>query len=374
MKNFIRFCFVLAIIFTVTDVSAQETKVVKSTNYLDLSWGTVANKMPDEWYGSDDAKKVAENVLFCQMDIGGWAKNKPYHHVLSADEKADISKGKSGIGATIDNEATTMEMRFLTKMYAHIKDERYRKSFNDGFNYLLKAQYANGGFPQFFPFRVGKTVAYASHITYNDNAMVNVLKMLRDVAAEAPFYAPMQMTADMKTKAKMAYDKGIDCILKTQIKVKKQLTVWCAQHDEFTLAPANARSYELASFSGGESVGITMFLMEIDNPSQPIKDAVNASVKWFEEHKIEGIKLNPITNAEGQKDLVVVEDKNAPTLWARFYDLDTAKPYFCDRDGIKKETFAELGYNRRNGYGWYTEAPEKLLAKYPKWAEKWHAK
>jgi pectinesterase len=72
-------------------------------------------------------------------------------------------------------------------------------------------------------------------------------------------------------------------------------------------------------------------------------------------------------NKDGLKDLEVVKDDSAPTLWARFYDLETAKPYFCDRDGIKKETFAEMGHNRRNGYDWYIEAPEKLLKKYPEW-------
>lgn len=35
----------------------------------------------------------------------------------------------SGIGATFDNEATIMEMRFLAKIYTHRKEEKYRNSF-----------------------------------------------------------------------------------------------------------------------------------------------------------------------------------------------------------------------------------------------------
>jgi len=35
------------------------------------------------------------------------------------------------------------------------------------------------------------------------------------------------------------------------------------QHDEKTLLPAGARTYELPSFSGAESVGIIKLLMEI---------------------------------------------------------------------------------------------------------------
>ena len=113
--------------------------------------------------------------------------------------------------------------------------------------------------------------------------------------------------------------------------------------------------------------------MDIKNPSPAIIAAVNGAVVWFENNKIAGIKLEDIINAEGKKDRVVVEDKTAPGLWARFYDLDTGKPYFCDRDGIKKNTLAEIGYERRNGYGWYTSTPSKVLKKYPDWKEKWAA-
>ena len=28
--------------------------------------------------------------------------------------------------------------------------------------------------------------------------------------------------------------------------------------------------------------------------------------------------------------------EDCPTLWARFYELETNRPFFCDRDGIKK--------------------------------------
>lgn len=364
--------FVFIVVLTATTfVSVQNGQDVKPKKYLDLQWKQVATRMPDTWYGSDEAKLVAENVLLCQKGIGGWAKNKPYHHPLTEAEKAQVIKDKSEIGATFDNGATLTEMMFLAKIYSKIKDERYRESFMKAFDYIFEAQYPNGGWPQFFPFRTGKTVAYASHITYNDNAMVNIMTFLFDVVNEKDIYAPMQISSELRAKAKKSFEKGIVCILKTQIIVKGKPTVWCAQHDEFTLAPANARAYELASFSGAESVGITMLLMDIDHPSKEIIDAVNGAVNWFENHKIEGIRLSPIINKEGEKDLVVVEDKTAPALWARFYDLETEKSYFCDRDGIKRKTFAELGYNRRNGYAWYTNAPEKLLNKYPEWAKKW---
>lgn len=351
-------------------VNAQNGNQDNPKSYLDLNWKQVATRMPEDWYGSVEAKMVADSVLKYQTEIGGWPKNSGFHKGVNAEEMTRIKS--SGIGATFDNGATLTEMMFLTKIYSKIKDERYRESFFKALNYIYIAQYPNGGWPQFFPYRPSKSVAYSSHITYNDNAMVNVMLFLRDIVNENERYIPMRISDELRNKAKVSFDKGIECILNTQIHVDGKPTVWCAQHDEHTLAPANARAYELASFSGAESVGITLLLMDIENPSKEIINAVNGSVKWFKNHKLEGIILRAITNNDGEKDFEVVEDKTAPSIWARFYDLETGKPYFCDRDGIKLNTFAELSYNRRNGYDWYTYAPEKLLKNYQEWAHKWN--
>jgi len=355
----------LLVCFATTNSSAQN-KAIKSTDYMKLNWNAVATEMPTEWYGSDDAKLVAENVLMSQKEIGGWEKNKPYHHEFTATEKAHYMQDKNEIGATFDNGATITELRFLAKMYTQTKDERYKQAFEKGLNYIFISQYANGGWPQFFPVRKG-SVSYSGHITYNDNAMVNTMELLKMVYSDDKEFKTLQLTTEEKTKAKKAFEKGIECFLKTQIIVDGKPTVWCAQHDEVTLAPAKARSYELASFSGAESVGILLMLMEIEKPSKEIIASVNGAIKWFETHKVEGLKLNTEIQADGMRNRIVVEDKNAPAIWARFYDLETEKPYFCDRDGIKKDTFAEMGYNRRNGYSWYTYTPEKGLSKYAEW-------
>jgi pectinesterase len=369
IKPFLFFAFLLHLV----SVSAQDTAKSKTPGYYDLAWKTVATQMPDEWYGSADALRVAETVVFCQQDIGGWAKNKPYHHPLSEPEKTALVKSRSEIGATIDNGATVTEMIFLAKVYAQHKDDRYWKSFEKGFNYLLEAQYANGGWPQFFPFRTGNAVSYASHITYNDNAMVNVLQLLDDIVEKKPLFASLPITVAMRENAKKAFDKGINCIIKTQIKVDGKPTVWCAQHDEFTLKPANARAYELVSFSGQESVGIVQLLMSIKNPGNEIIAAVKGAMKWLDEHKITGIKVENKPGPDGKRNRVVVEDKNAPVLLARFYDLETGKPFFCDRDGIKKGSLAEIGSERRNGYSWYGTGFERLQMKHNEWLKNGHS-
>lgn len=361
--------FKLTVIVIATLLASRCFAQENSSDYLSKNWKTVATRMPDEWYGSGEARKVADSVLKYQTMIGGWAKNSGFHNGgVKQDEWARIQS--SGIGATFDNGATITELRFLAKIYSSIMDERYKQAFLKGLNYIFISQYDNGGWPQFFPVRKGHSVAYSGHITYNDNAMVNTMEFLKEVYSDDEEFSRLQISCELKAEARKAFDKGIQCILKTQIIVDDRPTVWCAQHDEKTLAPANARSYELASFSGSESVGITELLMNIDNPSQEIIAAVDGAIEWFDNHRIKGIKVETIVNEDGEKDRVVVEDASAPDLWARFYDLETGRPFFCSRDGIKRNSLAEISYNRRNGYSWYTNAPEKILRKYTEWKKK----
>ena len=363
MKKF--YLFLLLTGLTTGFVSAQN-KQVKPGEYLSMKWKKVATKMSSEWYGSDEAKLVAENILIYQKDAGGWTKNKNFHREISESEKEDIIKGKSKVGATFDNGATITELRFLAKVHSNTNDDLYKQAFEKGLDYIFISQYENGGWPQFFPLKGG----YSTHITYNDNAMVNIMEFLKEIISGNKEFASLQIGTDRKAKAKKAFDQGVQCILNTQIIVDGKRTVWCAQHDEKTLAPANARSYELPSFSGAESVGITLLLMDIDNPSKEIIAAVNGAVAWFENNKIEGIKIERVINEEGKKDRIVVEDATASPLWGRFYDLETSKPFFCSRDGIKRNSLAEISHNRRNGYSWYTSAPTKILKKNPEWLTK----
>lgn len=370
----------LTLVLSFTAVKAQIQQPDGPGAYLKMRWTKVATGMPPEWYASGEARLVAENVLISQKEMGGWAKNQPYHHPFSDSLKTYYLRTKNEEGGTFDNGATITELRFLAKVYDRLKDERYKEAFEKGIKYILTAQYDNGGWPQFFPVKgaknerlLDKTVPYSMHITYNDNAMVNVMQFLKEIYSENEAFVSLKIDDLTRQKVKLAFDKGVGCILKTQIVMHGEPTVWCAQHDEKTFVPANARAYELASFSGSESAGIVLLLMNIDHPPAEIVSAVNGSAKWFAAHAIKGIKVER-SMKEGKRDTYVAEDKNAPQIWARFYDLESEKPYFCDRDGIKRKTLAEIGDERRNGYSWYTYAPQRVLDIYPQWQKKWATK
>ncbi len=334
---------------------------------LDKSWRDIVSKSDSIWLTSEEAKTIAENVLLYQREIGGWPKNIQMQQTLSASEKQELQALKSSTkDVTTDNGATTQEMLFLSKMYRQNPDERYKEAFLKGVDYILAAQYDNGGWPQFYPLKEG----YYSHITYNDNSMVNILNLLKALIDNTDYYS-IQPSREQLKKAELAFHKGIDCILKTQYIQNGVLTAWCAQHDVVTLMPAKARAYELPSLSGSESAGIVDLLMRIENPSQDVINSVNAAVKWFEKVKINGLREEKIYNEEGKRvDKIMVADENAPAIWARFMELDDNTPFFSDRDGIKKSSIAEIGLERRNGYAWYGTWPQKVLDDYVEWRAK----
>jgi pectinesterase len=357
MKNIKTGITILLILIFNINIQAQKEQ----------KWATLINHKESSWFATTEAKEVAENVLLYQRNIGGWPKNIQMQKPLTATEKQNLIALKTDPKeTTTDNGATCQEMLFLSKMYAQVPDERYKNAFLSGLDYLLNAQYENGGWPQFYPLKKG----YYTHITYNDDSMVHILNVLKATADKTDYYSIKPSDATIE-KAQIAFNKGIDCILKSQYKQNGVLTAWCAQHDEITLLPAKARAYELPSLSGKESAKIVLLLMSIKNPSPEIVTAVNSAVFWFEKTKITGIKIESVP-VENSKiiEKVVVKDPNAEPLWARFMELSDNTPFFCDRDGIKKATLAEIGQERRTGYNWYTNEPKEVLKKYPNWIKK----
>lgn len=331
------------------------------------SWKAIVGTKEGTWFASDEAKDIAENVLLYQRNIGGWPKNIQMQKTLSNDEKQHLIALKSDPEEiTTDNGATFQQMIFLSKRYRQVPDERYKKAFLSGLDYLLEAQYENGGWPQFYPLKKG----YYTHITYNDDSMVNILNILKEISNTTDYFSIKPSDQTVK-RAQKAFDKGIDCIIKTQYRQNGVLTGWCAQHDEYSLAPAKARAYELPSLSGKESAQIVLLLMSIENPSKEIINAVHFAAAWFDKAKIKGLREVRFYDEKGKiNEKKMVSDPNAPDLWARFMELDNNIPFFCDRDGIKKGSLAEIGSERRNGYSWYTNEPKEVLEKYQVWKEK----
>lgn len=311
-----------------------------------------------------------ESILLWQRNNGGWGKAVAdlnlYNMAQTPEQKAAALASKNSIDTTIDNGHVVTELRWLLADYKTIQNPNYLAAAEKAIDWLFLAQYANGGWPQYYPDKSG----YRHQITYNDNAIANVMNLMWDISKGKNNLELVNPT--YKDKAVTSFNKGIDIILQTQITYKGKKTVWCAQHDEVTLQPALARSYELPSFSGSESVGIVRILMLVEQPSTAVKQAVKDAVDWFNGAKLFDITTQKITDASqpsGQDVIVVSSPGNV--IWARFYDLVNNLPLFCGRDGIPKTTLAEIENERRVGYSWYGNWPNALIgSEYTNWKSK----
>jgi PelA/Pel-15E family pectate lyase len=309
-----------------------------------VRWNAVLDQ-PAAWYASPEARAIADSVLAWQLETGAWPKNIDMTTPPAAGQKPGPEE------STIDNGATVTQIRFVSRVYQATTEERFMASARRGIEYLLRAQYPNGGWPQYFPLRKG----YYAHITFNDDAMSGVMTLLTDLARGSGGLPPFG--DELVGRAALAVERGLDVILKTQVRLQPPggttlrageagtLTAWCQQHDEGTLEPRPARTFEPVALASRESVGLVLVLMRIENPQPRVVDAVEAAVAWLRAVRIDGTDR-----------------------WARFYEIGTDRPLFAGRDAVIRYRLEEIEQERREGYSWYGDYAATLLNRdYPAW-------
>jgi len=370
--------------FGVLPIRAQQ----HSINYTKIDVKAFADNA-NHWYFGFDKKNVinprpghpryeptaltsiADNILLFQKNNGGWPKNYDVMAILSPEQKDSLIQVKSILNTTYDNGSTYTHITVLANVYTVTKKEKYKTAALKGLEYVLASQYSNGGWPQYYPLEQN----YSRYITFNDGNFEGIMTMLKDIYENQPEYAFLDKT--YREKLKHAYEKAIPCIIKTQINDAGKPTAWCQQYDEVTLQPAWARKFEPASICNRESADLVLFLMTIDHPGQDVVRAIQDAVLWFQDSKIYNIREKTIPAPKlvtpfrvSTTDKIVVIDSLAPPIWTRYYELVTHKPIFCDRDSKIVYALADISRERRDGYGWYTYAPQKVLNAYPEWLKR----
>ncbi len=354
------FCVVLAVFFC-AELFAEESnepgrandvQSVKMPRRGPRSWWAMYGGQDEQWYKSAEGIRIADNILSWQSAQGSWPKNMD---TTAMRYKADPNSLKG----TFDNRATVNEIRFLSRSFRATGDERYRAAVIKAIDHILKAQYPTGGWPQFYPL----DKQYHRYITFNDDCMVGLMRLMREVATSGNYDF---IDAQRRKAAQDSFDRGIECILKCQVIVNGKPTVWCQQYDEVDYSPRQGRSFEPVALSALESVGVLELLMSLKNPSDEVVAAIEGATEWFDSAKISGIRV-----VWTRGDRVVEQDPNAPAIWARFYEIGSNRPIFEGRDGVIKYSMAEIEQERRAGYGWYGNWAENVAEDYARWKKKW---
>lgn len=300
----------------------------------------------------------AKNIITWQLDNGGWDKDLSAH-------KADVFKGttdlqkitkgwtKNGVAlGTIDNDATYSEMRILAEAYNYEQNEEIKASFMKGMGFLKLLQTEKGGFTQVYP----KRGNYSDCVTYNDDAMAAVLRMLYDIKVQKfPFTSLIIDETTRQTAADML-DKGVEYTLNAQIVSNGEYSGWCSQHDPVTYEPQKGRDYEPVSISSSESFNIIKVLLTQQDNAAAIERAEQA-MAYFEKVALQN------TNYRNTVEPYFYEEQGK-TIWYRFYEINTNRGVFGDRDKSIHYELGEISEERRLGYSWAGDYGSKLLKVY----------
>lgn len=351
---------------TVTETSSttnEEGKTVlvyKVAETLRTS-SAVVDKTASNFANLNSAITLADNYITWQMDNGGWDKKIDGKTAWTEGQKKNKGSGWTGakgeLIGTIDNDATYTQIRHIAAVYREVPDAKYQESVLKALDFLFDLQFESGGFAQVYPRRGN----YSDNVTFNDNAMINVLYTLEDALyGRYPFDSDI-IPEEYLVKIEDSLNRAVDFILKSQITSQGRLTAWCAQHDPVTYEPVGARSYELPSISGSESVAILQFLMNQEQTPE-IKAAVEAGIQWFKDSELTNIEY-----VRKASDGVYFKETTGHRTWYRFYEIDTNLPIFSDRDGIMKHDILEIGEERRHGYAWAGDWGKKILNAYDKY-------
>lgn len=313
-------------------------------------------------YGPGQVAEIVANILLYQRSDGGWPKDYDMLAVLTQAQRATVQATRDRHDCSYDNSNLHSQVKYLAQAVAQTGNPQWRAACERGLDFMLRSQYPNGGFPQRFP----NPKSYHAHITFNDGVMIGILRVLAEASEQQPHFAWLDDAR--RQRARQSVARGIECILRCQIEVDGQKTGWCQQHDADNYAAAPARTFELASICPQETSDIVRFLQQRETRSEEVELAIAAAINWLKRVQLDGLRVERIASerAEFERhttdfDVVLVEDATAPPLWARHYEIETNRPIFAGRDGVKKYALADIERERRTGTPWYGRWPQSLL-------------
>jgi len=312
---------------------------------------TVQKTWTPAFVATAEGKSLVASVLSYQTSSGGWGKHIDYSKGVRAPGTGYYSEGDdwSYVG-TIDNGATVSELRLLG-VAASAGDDVARTALAKGVRYLLNAQFPSGCWPQVWPLMGG----YHDAETHNDNAMVGVVRLMRDVGnGTVP-----AVDGALRTLAAAAVTSWYRCVLAEQVVVRGVRTTWGQQHDPLTQLPVVGRSYELPSQAGKEGAAVLDVIMEEPAPSAALVTAAYGAATFY--------RATTITNMSYVSGTGLVPSNGASPLWARMMEIGTNRPIFSNRDGVLLYDFNQLT-DRRTGYSWYSGEPAATLRTFDVWS------
>ena len=218
---------------------------------------TVGHAFLDAYHATGDeqfyeaAKSAADALVRGQHPRGGW------NYVIDTAGEDSLRRWYETYGhnawrmeeyhrfygnATFDDAGTAEASQLLLRVYLEKRERKYRAPLDKAIQFVLDAQYPNGGWPQRFPFVEGGGVHghadYTPYITFNDDVAGENIEFL--------LYAHQALGSNDRRLVD-AIERGMDIYVKTQQPMPQP--AWGLQHFPDTLKPAPARTIEPQAFA-----------------------------------------------------------------------------------------------------------------------------
>ncbi len=295
------------------------------------------------------AQAAALALVRGQLESGGW------DYLIEFDSKArrawayrsdslsrDDASARRKNTTTFDDDNTQSALRFLIAFLATATNRPaadlkvIRETLDYGLEKMLAAQYPNGAWPQRHtgrPHKAGEHAPRAAQIpkdwprawpkadygafyTLNDHTQQDCIRTMLD--------AHRSLGAEKYLQAAL---RGGEFFVRAQL--PEPQPAWAQQYN-FSMEPAWARAFEPPAACSAESAGVMRALVDLylETGDEKFLKPAPAFIAWTKRSQV------------------------APGQWARFYELETNRPIYGDRDGKIHYTLEEISEERRRGYAW----------------------
>jgi PelA/Pel-15E family pectate lyase len=283
----------------------------------------------------DYARRVADALIYGQHPLGGW------HYFIDFDKKglqewyekvaSRFIRGMEEFrhyygNCTFDDNVTQGATTFLLHLYLETYDPAYFVPLNKALNFILMAQYPNGGWPQRYPLRYefvhDGLPDYTSNYTLNDDAMNNTINVLLEA------YEALGNEEFLE-----AARRGGDFFIIAQ--GPTSAPAWSEQYD-MNIQPAWARTHEPPAFGTRQTAHTVEMLMKLFlfTGDRRYLRPIPATLQWMESSKISVLEngvyemaryYHPETNLP--IDFKILDKLNPEGYMTFHYFPSTEKPF-----------------------------------------------
>jgi PelA/Pel-15E family pectate lyase len=271
-------------------------------------------------------------------------------------------------------------IKIIINNFIKTKKSNLLQSIHKFIDYLIDIShnYNNGGIPLYHPKLDDDLWKY--NISIKNGNFINYLRSIEIILNSQELLSHIESKID---QLKNAYKKSLILLLKLQINVDSTKTIWCQYYDKDTLLPVDGNENEPVGLCTLESAQILLFLMNIENPTNSIKDTIHTGCNWFYQNKISGWMQifdkknyninNNDENTEYQTLILEYNYKPFPekmTLHSRYYDFNSMAPIFKENNKLYDiESFNNMSVDYRNSEYHMGMWGHYLIEAYEEWCK-----